>query len=118
MMHKQEKIDLIVKVYVEKVKPSMVAAELGDFEIRPSLEMPHGKLDATITWLHDYIGKEVSEFNKVWVLCTPEVWKNYKLFKLTDLIEMKMLKIVKANLRDTWTKRPSAIRRSYGTQEV
>lgn len=118
MMHKQEKIESIINAYTKRVKPMLIVAEIGEFDIKPSEETNHAKLDMVIKWLDEFIKNEVTELEKVWVLCPPHVWANYKMYKLTDLVEMKMLKIAKRDFKEAWVKRPSAIRRTYGSSEV
>ena len=116
MMHKSEKITLIIKVYKEKVKSALIASEIGEFDIHPSEDSNHVKLDAAVAWLDAFVKGEIAQFNDVYAMLPPDVWSRHKLFGLNDLIEMKMLKIAKKDLRDAWMKRPGAIRRTYGNE--
>ena len=115
-MHKHEKITLITKVHTEKVKPALIAAEIGDFDLKPSDSTNHVRLNEAIAWIDSFTKIEVKHFDEVWQMLKPDVWACHKMFGLHDLIEMKMLRIVTKELKEKWVKRPGAIRRTYGSQ--
>ncbi|HPT70853.1 MAG TPA: hypothetical protein PLE74_01065 [Candidatus Cloacimonadota bacterium] len=112
---KQELAEMILKSFQDRVKPSLIDAEIGDFEVRPSTVARKEKLVDAIEWLDSFILMEVREFNEVYALCPPDRWKHYKVYKLTDLPEMKLLKEAKSKLKTKWTSRPTCIRRTYGS---
>lgn len=106
-------IDSIVELFNKEIRDALINAEVGDFVIRPSEKMNKERLEETINWMHTFIKGEVREFKEVWALRPKEVWGNYKLFKLDDLVEVKMLREATTKLKNAWTSRPSTIRRMY-----
>ena len=115
-MTKQELAEVILKSFQDRVKSTLIDAEIGDFEVRPSTVARKEKLIEAIDWIESFILNEIRAFNEVYALCPPDRWKHYRVFKLTDLPEMKSLKDVKNKLKDKWTSRPTCIRRTYGSE--
>lgn len=114
-MKKAEKAELIKKAFTDKVKHALKAAEAGDFDIEPTTDHNAHKLDETIVWMNEFIEGEVKEFMLVYNLRTPSIWQHYKIMGLTDLVEIKMLREVRKKINEKWKKRPTVIRRTYGS---
>lgn len=110
---KDEMAQAIMFIYKDHLKPAMIKAGLGDVDIRITDKISADKVHEIGIWIADICQHEAEEFLKVFNLVPAEQWEHYKIFKLNDLIEVRMLKPVKAAFISKWKARPSSIRRLY-----
>ena len=110
---KEELTQNVLHIFKEYLNPVLIKAGVGDIEIRIPMSATVESMRPLVDWLINICENEATEFLKVYNLLPSEQWDNYAMFKINDLVEVRMLKKVKKAFLAKWRQRPLSIRRLY-----
>lgn len=101
----------IRELFLNEVQSELVHASVGSFIVKTKKKATIEELSDTIHWLNAFSCQEVAEYKAIRKLVKDEIWENYKMLGLKDLVEVKMLRDAKKKMVSKWRKRPITIRR-------